>query len=166
MLVVGVMAATTVSLGVSVTVNYEPDVVAKVYVATSNPTNIDDKNYYFSGIGTFPETAFLVADNSTTPPAVISDTTIENAVCDIFGYYTIYVNVINYSRIDIQVSITMTKLDGTPSTKFTPAENLGISSIDAKYNETISSGFAVVKVKAIQIGIEALKFTVNLSQAT
>lgn len=164
MLVVGVMAATTVSLGVSLTVNYEPEVVAKVYVATSNATSAPDNNYYFSGTGDFPATSYLVADNYT--PTTISNPLITNAVCDTFGYYTIYVKVVNYSIIDVQVNITMTKSDGTTSTKFSLVENAGISSIDAKYNQTISSDFAVVKVRATQTATESLKFTVNLSQAT
>lgn len=163
MLMIGVLAATTVSLGVSVTVSYEPGVFAKVYIATSNPTNSGNNNYYYSGTGDFPTPSFLIGDNYT--PTTITNPTISNAFCDTFGYYTIYIKVINYSPIHIQASISMTKSDGTASTNFTIIENNGITKIFAKANQTINTGFASVKIKANSATTEALKFTINLTQS-
>jgi len=164
MLVIGVLAANTINLGVALTVTYEPDVVAKVYIATSNVTNISDNNYYYSGSGDFPVPSYLIADNYT--PTTITDPTITNAVCDSFGYYTIYIKIVNYSPIAIAANITMTKSDGTGSTNFSLIENDGINSIAAKVNQVVSSDLTLIKVRATHTITESLKFTINRTQAT
>lgn len=166
MLGVGVLSSTIVNLGVvleDIAVNYDPQVSAMVYLATSNPTNADNNNYYYSGSGEFPATSYLVADNVTS--TADADPAIANATSDAFGYYTIYVNVLNYSLIDVAVDISLTKSDDTVSENISILENEGILSISARDDDVVSSDIAVIKVKVLQVVTESLKLTINLTKA-
>ena len=111
-LVVGVLAASTASVQVSVSVNYTPSVSANLKVATSD----SESGCYWDGTNSFPTNEassdvngyVSIANDGTTK---IPTTEGSYLNCDVFGRVTLYIQIENTSGFAVCSEITLANDD-------------------------------------------------------
>lgn len=123
-LVVGVLAASTASVQVSVSVNYTPSVSANLKVATSD----SESGCYWDGTNSFPTNEassdvngyVSIANDGTTK---IPTTEGSYLNCDVFGRVALYIQIENTSGFAVCSEITLANDDST-SIKIQSVENV------------------------------------------
>lgn len=123
-LVVGVLAASTASVQVSVSVNYTPSVSANLKVATSD----SESGCYWDGTNSFPTNEassgvngyVSIANDETTK---IPTTEGNHLNCDVFGRVALYIQIENTSGFAVCSEITLANDDST-SIKIQSVENV------------------------------------------
>ncbi len=113
-LVVGVLAASTASVQVSVSVSYTPSVSANLKVATSD----SESGCYWDGTNSFPATeaeegvnGYVSIANDGTTITNIPTTEGSYLNCDVFGRVTLYIQIENTSGFAVCSEITLANDD-------------------------------------------------------
>ena len=157
-LVVGVLAASTASVQVSVSVSYTPSVSANLKVATSD----SESGCYWDGTNSFPtnEASSGVDGNGYVSIANDGTTKIPTTEgsylnCDVFGRVALYIQIENTSGFAVCSEITLANDDST---------SIKIQSVENVYLEAKPEGESTVaNMKVAKVVLSSVTTTVGAS---
>lgn len=153
-LVVGVLAASTASVQVSVSVNYTPSVSANLKVATSD----SESGCYWDGTNSFPTNEassgvngyVSIANDGTTK---IPTTEGSYLNCDVFGRVALYIQIENTSGFAVCSEITLANDDST---------SIEIQSVENVYLEAKPEGESTeANMKIAKVVLSSVTTTVG-----
>ena len=153
-LVVGVLAASTASVQVSVSVNYTPSVSANLKVATSD----SESGCYWDGTNSFPTNEassdvngyVSIANDGTTK---IPTTEGSYLNCDVFGRVALYIQIENTSGFAVCSEITLANDDST---------SIEIQSVENVYLEAKPEGESTeANMKVAKVVLSSVTTTVG-----
>jgi len=152
--VVGVFAAASMQVNISVSVDYSPAVIVEIKMATNDVNS----NFYYSGKeeDQFPSGAIIL---NNLEPVDIPD-----ASCNDFNEFVIYLQVKNLSAFGVISSFDVKfGVNGaSESDLFDIVESSTINVNLARGDGTPKTGIAKLVLKAKANGSEAIKITFNL----
>lgn len=177
-LIVGVLAASTASVQVSVSVNYTPSVSANLKVATSDSKS----GCYWDGTNSFPTNEassgvngyVSIANDETRIP------TTEGSYlnCDVFGRVTLYIQIENTSGFAVCSEITLKNdddsvvkiqsvenvyLEAKPEGESTEAKNMKVAKVVLSSVTTTVGADATLNVDIIRCdGVEGASYIPEL----
>ena len=155
-LVVGILAASTASVQVSVSVNYTPSVSANLKVATSD----SESGCYWDGTNSFP-TNEASSDGKEGYVSIVNDETRiptkeESYLnCDVFGRVTIYIQIENTSGFAVCSDITLTLKNDDSTSNST---SIKIQSVENVYLEAKPEGESTEEKANIKVAKVVLSF--------
>ena len=153
-LIVGVLAASTASVQVSVSVNYTPSVSANLKVATSDSKS----GCYWDGTNSFPTNEassdvngyVSIANDGTTK---IPTTEGSYLNCDVFGRVALYIQIENTSGFAVCSEITLANDDST---------SIEIQSVENVYLEAKPEGESTeANMKIAKVVLSSVTTTVG-----
>ena len=153
-LIVGVLAASTASVQVSVSVNYTPSVSANLKVATSD----SESGCYWDGTNSFPTNEassdvngyVSIANDGTTK---IPTTEGSYLNCDVFGRVALYIQIENTSGFAVCSEITLANDDST---------SIEIQSVENVYLEAKPEGESTeANMKIAKVVLSSVTTTVG-----
>ena len=153
-LVIGVLAASTASVQVSVSVNYTPSVSANLKVATSDSKS----GCYWDGTNSFPTNEassdvngyVSIANDGTTK---IPTTEGSYLNCDVFGRVALYIQIENTSGFAVCSEITLANDDST---------SIEIQSVENVYLEAKPEGESTeANMKIAKVVLSSVTTTVG-----
>ncbi len=153
-LVIGVLAASTASVQVSVSVNYTPSVSANLKVATSD----SESGCYWDGTNSFPTNEassdvngyVSIANDGTTK---IPTTEGSYLNCDVFGRVALYIQIENTSGFAVCSEITLANDDST---------SIEIQSVENVYLEAKPEGESTeANMKVAKVVLSSVTTTVG-----
>lgn len=155
-LVVGILAASTASVQVSVSVNYTPSVSANLKVATSD----SESGCYWDGTNSFPtnEASSGVDGNGYVSIANDGTTKIPTTEgsflnCDVFGRVALYIQIENTSGFAVCSEITLANDDST---------SIEIQSVENVYLEAKPEGESTeANMKVAKVVLSSVTTTVG-----
>ena len=153
-LVIGVLAASTASVQVSVSVNYTPSVSANLKVATSDSKS----GCYWDGTNSFPTNEASSDVNGYVSIANDGTTKIPTAEgsflnCDVFGRVALYIQIENTSGFAVCSEITLANDDST---------SIEIQSVENVYLEAKPEGESTeANMKIAKVVLSSVTTTVG-----
>ncbi|MDD3232456.1 MAG: hypothetical protein PHO06_03820, partial [Clostridia bacterium] len=152
--VVGVFAAASMQVNVSVSVNYSPAVIVEIKMATNDV----DSNFYYSGKeeDPFPAGAIILSN--------LEQVNIPDASCNYFNEFIVYLQVKNLSAFGVLSSFNVEfgATGASESDLFDVVESSTVNVNLARGDGTPKTGIAKLVLKAKANGSEAIKITFNL----
>lgn len=158
-LVVGVLAASTARVQVSVSVKYTPSVSANLKVATSD----SESGCYWDGTNSFPTNEASSGVNGYVSIANDGKTKIPTTEgshlnCDVFGRVTLYIQIENTSGFAVCSEITLANDDSTSDDN----NSIEIQSVENVYLEAESTE-ANIKIAKVVLSFVKKTTTVDAS---